>query len=377
MFKQKTITMKRSLILLVFTLTIGVGSAQNTQITLDIEGMASKSVLFEHVSDKATQIFSGNTDANGRLTMYLTLSEYGFYRINLNQGKEVFFIVTGPGDKITFTSNAENLHRNMIVEGSPANAKYLQVKYQNDSIKLLQSQLEKEHKQLSTVPGNEQNLKNIVDRYGVLQAQRLGIIKQYMSENSESLTVLFFTEEIKQDDEPLLYDKIVGSLMKKHPGNFFVQDLNRKVSVDKITRIGSIAPDIALPTPDGDTIRLSDLRGKVVLLDFWAAWCGPCRRENPNLVRIYSEYKDKGFEIYGVSLDRDRASWMKGIAEDKLTWTLVSDLKYWSSDAAKLYGVTSIPYAVLLDREGRIIAKKIRAHELEKILGELFAAEGK
>jgi peroxiredoxin len=347
--------------------------AQDTRLTFEIAGLANKSVVVEHYSEKATQIFSGSADAAGKLTITPKLTDYGFYRINLDNGKEVFFIVTGPGEKITMKSDMENLIRDMKVEGSKLNAKYLKVKYQNDSIKGVQAKLEQEPRQLSATPGNDARLQAIADQHTRLQSERLAIVKQFMAENPDALQVLFFTEDVKLEDDPLLYDKMVAALMKKYPDNFYVKDLDRKTKVERVTRIGSIAPDIALPNPDGDTIALSSLRGKVVLLDFWAAWCGPCRRENPNLVRIYNQYKDKGFEIYGVSLDRDRAAWVKGIKDDGLTWTLVSDLKYWSSAPAQLYGVTSIPYAVLLDREGRIIAKKIRAHELEKILAEMFA----
>lgn len=367
------ITMKRTLVFFLFSAMILPISAQNSQITLNIEGFNNKQVVLEHFSQKATQIFSGPTDDKGELTITSGLPEYGFYRISLDEGKTTFFIVAGPGEKITLSSHVDNIMGRMKVSGSSVNEKYLGVKYSADSIRALQTQLEQQHKQLSSTPGNEVVLSQIVEKYNQIQAERVAIIKNYMAGNPESLAVLFFTEDVKPEDDPALYDKITEALMKKYPQNFYVQDINRKVQLDKRTRIGSVAPDIALPNPDGDTIRLSSLRGNYVLLDFWAAWCGPCRRENPNLVRIHNQYKDKGFEIYGVSLDRDRASWLKGINEDKLTWPLVSDLKYWSSAPAQMYGVTSIPYAILLDPEGRIIAKRIRAHELERMLAEIFA----
>ncbi len=135
---------------------------------------------------------------------------------------------------------------------------------------------------------------------------------------------------------------------------------------------GAEAPDFALPTPEGDTLRLSDLRGKVVLIDFWASWCGPCRRENPNVVRLFHKYKDKGFDILGVSLDRQRDRWIKAIEADGLTWHHVSDLKGWQNAVARLYGVRSIPHTVLVDREGRIIARNLRGPTLEARLAEIF-----
>ncbi len=135
---------------------------------------------------------------------------------------------------------------------------------------------------------------------------------------------------------------------------------------------GSEAPEIAELTPDNDTLRLSDLRGKVILIDFWASWCGPCRRVNPEMVRLYNKYHEHGFDILGVSLDRSRAPWLKAIEDDNLTWHHVSDLKGWQSRAAGIYGVSSIPQTFLVDEEGRIIAHNLKGRELEQKLDELL-----
>ena len=139
--------------------------------------------------------------------------------------------------------------------------------------------------------------------------------------------------------------------------------------------VGAEAPTFGGQNPEGETITLESLRGKVVLIDFWASWCGPCRRENPNVVRVYERFKEQGFEIFGVSLDRNRERWVKAITDDGLTWPQISDLKGWQSAVAKQYGVTSIPQTVLLDGEGRILARNLRGAALEQKLAEVFAVE--
>ena len=136
--------------------------------------------------------------------------------------------------------------------------------------------------------------------------------------------------------------------------------------------IGDTAPEIAFPDPSGKVIPLSSLRGKYVLIDFWASWCGPCRAENPNVVRMYKKYKDKGFEIYGVSLDMSKEQWVQAIQQDGLGWIHVSDLGYWNSQVVPLYDLTGIPSTVLLDKEGKIIAKELRGESLEAKLEEIF-----
>ncbi|MDR0581981.1 MAG: AhpC/TSA family protein [Prevotellaceae bacterium] len=154
----------------------------------------------------------------------------------------------------------------------------------------------------------------------------------------------------------------------------YVKTLQEFAETLELVAIGKPAPDFTLTTPGGDTVRFSDKLGKgYVLLDFWASWCGPCRKENPTVVRAFNKYKDKGFDVFGVSLDKSKEQWVEAIGKDSLTWTHVSDLLYWNSKPAQLYGIRAIPSNVLIDENGIIIKKNLRGKELEAVLAELYA----
>lgn len=162
-----------------------------------------------------------------------------------------------------------------------------------------------------------------------------------------------------------LFKHAVACAKAADPMSKYTQDIEGKFMNEASLMIGGVAPDIKLNGPDGKPVSLSSLRGKVVLIDFWASWCGPCRRENPNVVKMYQKYKDQGFEIFGVSLDNDANRWKGAIQTDGLTWFHGSDLMGWKSKPAQMYQVHSIPATFLLDKQGKIIAKGLRGAELE------------
>lgn len=160
-----------------------------------------------------------------------------------------------------------------------------------------------------------------------------------------------------------------------NPRKYFVILLSLLCSIEATSQIkfGNMAPEVALPSLNGDTIRLSSLKGKVVLLDFWASWCGPCRTSNKGLVKLYPKFKDKGFEILGVSLDDDKTDWEKAVKKDKVSWLQVIDPGGWQSSTAMKWGIMAIPTSYLIDRNGKLIAMDLEGKNLEKALKDIFS----
>ena len=196
--------------------------------------------------------------------------------------------------------------------------------------------------------------------------------RNLMLENKNDLATLMFIDNFSQDKA--LQTEIITALHEAFPEHPLVAERYNKINNPQFrTSEGSIAPELEFSDPDGKVRKLSDLRGKVVLIDFWASWCGPCRKENPHVRAMYEKYHDRGFEVFSVSLDNNKDRWKDAIAKDGLVWpNHVSDLKGWGSAAAKLYGVSSIPSTFLVDKDGRIIAKGLRGEQLTAVLEQIF-----
>ncbi len=221
---------------------------------------------------------------------------------------------------------------------------------------------------------NESYISSLQEKYSNITEQRKIIIAQFIKDFPTSFVSLYMLNaelggyNLNYEIAHPLFNNLSDNLKKTSLGKYFAIELDK----GKYTSIGSMAPDFTEKSPEGKDIKLSDFKGKYVLLDFWASWCGPCRQENPSVVNAYQKYKDKNFTVLGVSLDKAKAPWVKAIADDKLAWQHVSDLNYFNGKVANLYHIESIPQNFLINPEGKIVAKNLRGIALELKLKEIF-----
>ena len=300
----------------------------------------------------------------------------GYYRLNVYDRQQVNLILT---DK----------DLNIIVDGSgPRGMAEVTGSLEMEQLQDLTTQIQDFQLKVATLnqefaQANAQGDQNLAaqlrSEFITLNAQHKEELKAKVNGMGNSLAILNVVGAFTIEEDFELLDNL-GKIFAANPPDqehttqflaYIDQVRLQRKGLEQV-EIGKVAPEINLPDPNGNLVSLSSLRGKVVLVDFWAQWCRPCRMENPNIVAAYNEYQDRGFEVFGVSLDRTKEQWVRGIKEDGLSWTQVSDLKYWQSEAAKAYGVQAIPASFLLDREGKIIAKNLRGPALQAKLKEVL-----
>lgn len=355
--------------------------AQKATVQGTLDGMPQASTRIEVSFVSGSSTISLDTvvlDANKTFRMDLIPTEPTMYllkTIDLPQ-PTITHLMVHPRDKMTVNLAYQSRFNYMEVRDVKGSDDMMVYRSFNQILLHYAQQmvaLEDEFASPATTDARKRELQNIA---GQMQAEQANEIINLLRANTDKLMSAFLVTYFDQNADEFidLYEEIANGLKPKYSDNGFVRYVDNKVR--NSLGPGRLAPEIVMKNPDGQELKLSSLRGKVVLLDFWASWCRPCRMENPNVVRLYHQYHEKGFDIYSVSLDRKREDWLRAIQQDGLVWTNhVSDLNGWTSSGGAAYGVTSIPATVLIDRDGRIIARNLRGGELAAKLKELLGGE--
>lgn len=325
---------------------------------------------------------SCHTDMNGNFFLSGKTTDPSFFVVHTINSDYIHLVIK-PKDKINIITNIQNFNSEYIIEGS-GDSKLVKKVIDKQRITLEKiTSLSIEFDNIKGDPDFFRKKAEIDSIYNVIFDDHKNFSKEFIIKNPNSVvSIMALYQQLGKNAPVFDYKKDFryfnladSNLTSLYPNSDAVKSLNKKVVEIREQmkfEIGATIPDISLPDPEGNIISLSALRGKYVLLDFWASWSIVSRQENPKLVKTYNKYKEKGFEIYQISLDRTKESWIKGIDEDKLNWINVSDLKFWNSAACVKYNIQKLPANFLLDTTGIIIAKNLTVNDLENNLKEIL-----
>ncbi len=299
-----------------------------------------------------------------------------FYQIHYLGIKDIPLVLTGEEKEVEIILNHQKEVTHEI-KGSKDSQYYAELNQIFASMRQKKNQLEQKFQ--DNQDKDEEFKNKIVTEFKTYQIENVNELKQFITKVQPSLVCIAAANGLVAEEHYDFLKKIAENCQKKYPNSHYIKSFTNKLAEIGVTlekskhlAVGQPAPEIDLPNPDGKNIKLSSLKGKIILIDFWASWCKPCRIENPNVVKLYNLHKQKGFEILGVSLDRDKNAWLDAIEKDNLTWLHISDLQFWQSAAAKTYQIQGIPATYLIDKNGIIIAKNLRGEALAEKLKEIL-----
>lgn len=352
----------------------------NFSLNGEVVGAANTQFYIEAATNRGIiMIGKASSDQDGKFSIKSNIQGYGEYYLRMGESNEnVIPMVIVPGDAISFNSSTSSFMDSARFSGTDWG------KTATEFIPVYQNY----YKRVNALRSSMGNMSELQQLEATIEAKKplenFAFNKMETELGNPFNLILFkiagpsFDNFIGWDAENVdLFSKVYDALEVKFPNSPIIRAMGMQVqemkSMQDVVNGEIEAPEIALPNPDGKEMKLSDLRGKYVLVDFWASWCGPCRRENPNVKRIYNKYKNKGFTIFSVSLDENPDHWKMAIEKDGLEWPYhVSDLKRWQSPLPQIYGFDGIPFTVLVNKEGKIIAKGLRGATLEWKLKELL-----
>ncbi|HVK47806.1 MAG TPA: TlpA disulfide reductase family protein [Pseudobacter sp.] len=304
----------------------------------------------------------------GPTAVYLLLDHKG-EGVKRNMDMQLVYI-----DKGTVTVDTKDSMKNATIKGSAIHDNYLGYK---KFLSAVDEKLEAINKEYYSSPREKQQdtafVNGLIARQNPLMEEKQKLQNEFITKNPKSYFALAALREVVGASfDPAEVEPRFKGLSAELQASAAGKEFAEAIETAKKTAVGVVAPDFTQNDQNDKPVKLSDFRGKYVLVDFWASWCGPCRAENPNVVKTYNEFKDKNFTILGVSLDQKKENWLKAIEDDQLTWSHVSDLKFWNNAVAQQYGIRSVPSNLLIDPTGKIVARDLRGEELAKKLAEFI-----
>ena len=347
------------------SMTLAACNAQSGyKVTGTVEGMPDGKAIIATVNGSSLDTLAKADVKNGSFEFTGNISEpTGAYIMVIGQRGAIPFML----ENANITVNAGQA--GLTVTGSEGQKIYDQFMAINTTTQQEAMKLQQEYQAAN---GDQAKMQAVQEAYAKLmtdaQAKETELIKANPDSYVSTFVIVSSMGQMEYEQLKERYNLLGEKAKASAQGKAIAAQIAKLES----TAIGQIAPNFTITTPEGESISLYDIKGKVKLIDFWASWCGPCRGENPHVVEIYKEYHPKGLEIFGVSLDNNKEAWVKAIADDGLVWKHGSDLKGWQSAPAQLYSVSGIPHTVLLDENNKIIAKNLRGDELKQKIAELL-----
>lgn len=364
--------MRNLIAILVLALTVFACQKAKDEFSIKgtIAGVETGKVYLEKIVDGRPQSIDTADVVDGKFAFSGKMETPDIRILRLNE-QDYFGQLFLDNSKVKVVANKDSLRLTKIT-GSPT----------QDLFKVYLTELERMNKEVAKLQekyqtamsqGNTDEANKAEIDYTAMMDNMKVFTKNFVKENNSSVVSAYLTlvQLASQIEGPEL-DSIIAKFPAEISKSEYVIKVKELAEGMKKTAIGAVAPDFTMNDPAGNPVQLSSLRGKVVMIDFWASWCKPCRLENPSVVKLYQKYNADGFEIIGVSLDRTKKEWVEAIKEDQLSWLHVSDLQFWQNTAARLYSVNAIPQTYLLDKDGKIIAKGLRSEGLAAKLSELF-----